>query len=98
MFSDFQFHSIFSRGLGRIGARVALVDEGDLHAPTGAILHRLGQVGHIGAIAFVGRSHFERQQMPERIHRGMINRIINPGRNEPILREKQSYRNGTPLF
>ncbi len=41
MFNDFQFNSMLGGGLDRIGARVTLVDEDDLHALTGGLLHAL---------------------------------------------------------
>jgi len=41
---------------------------------------------------------FNANKCPDRVHCGMINQIINPGRNEQILREKQGHRNGTLLF
>lgn len=43
MLNNFQFYSMLGGGLGRIGARVALVDEGDLHALAGGLLHRPSQ-------------------------------------------------------
>ena len=55
----------------------------DRHKPTRHVLprnllHLLGQFAHLSAILFVGRSHMQGQQMPQRIDRRMNLRALAP--------------------
>ncbi len=57
-------------GLG-ILARVALANIGDLDALAGGRLHGGGEALDLGAVLCVGRRDVQRQEMPQRIDRGM---------------------------
>ncbi len=68
---DFDVDAVLGGGLGCGLAGIALANEGELNGLGGDVLHRLGQVRHLGMIAFVGRGDVQRQQRAEGIHQRM---------------------------
>jgi hypothetical protein len=55
VFDDLQSNALLLRRLGGVLARIALVDEGDLHVLSADLLHFIRQGGDLGSFLLVGR-------------------------------------------
>mgnify|MGYP003417099322 CR=1 FL=1 len=71
MLDDLQSDPLFLGGLSGVLTSVALVDEGDLHALLADLLDFASQRRDLRSFLLVGRGGDQRQQIPQRVDRGM---------------------------
>lgn len=68
VFDDLQLEPVFC-GISRWSfPGVTLIHVGQLHILTRGLLDGQGQLLHLRAVLFIGRSHFQRQKVPQSIH------------------------------
>src|ERR671921_2231508 len=76
MLDHFESDAVLCGGLGRLLARVSLIDVSQLHVLPGRFLYLLGELLELLSVVLVGRAHAHSEQVSQSVHRSMHLRAL----------------------